>query len=112
MQPRKSTPLAILSFLFSLIATTLTQGSLAQALPAHSENRLHPQAKTHSPLADPFDAHFIDAMIPHHQGAIAMAQQALAEAEHPELTTLAESIIQSQQAEIDQMQVWHTRWSH
>jgi uncharacterized protein (DUF305 family) len=49
------------------------------------------------------DERFIDAMVPHHQGAISMAQVALENAEHPELLQLAENIISSQQAEIDEL---------
>ena len=58
----------------------------------------------------PFDAQFIDGMIEHHQGAIEMAQQALDQAEHEELRTLAEAIIAAQNTEIEQMQEWRTAW--
>ena len=53
-----------------------------------------------------FDLMFIDMMIPHHASAVAMAQVAETRAEHPELRTLAEQIIESQSAEIAQMQAW------
>ena len=39
------------------------------------------------------DERFIDAMVPHHQGAISMAEVALENAEHPELLQLAENVI-------------------
>ena len=58
----------------------------------------------------PFDATFIDGMIEHHQGAIVMAEQALAESERPELRALAEVIIAAQAAEIAQMQAWRADW--
>lgn len=58
----------------------------------------------------PFDATFIDSMIEHHQGAITMAEQALVEAEHPELRTMAEEIIDAQLAEISQMESWRAEW--
>lgn len=58
----------------------------------------------------PFDLRFLDAMIPHHQGAIQMAQAVLDSAEHEEVRTMAQGIIDSQQAEIDQMQAWRTEW--
>lgn len=58
----------------------------------------------------PFDAQFIDGMIVHHQGAIDMSEQVLAEGEHPELLSLAEEIISAQQAEIKQMQSWRADW--
>jgi uncharacterized protein (DUF305 family) len=49
------------------------------------------------------DEHFIDAMAPHHQGAVEMAQVALANAEHPELRQLAENIVADQSAEIERL---------
>ena len=49
------------------------------------------------------DERFIDAMVPHHQGAIEMAQVALQNAEHPEIRTLANNIISAQEAEIEQL---------
>jgi uncharacterized protein (DUF305 family) len=57
-----------------------------------------------------FDLMFIDMMIMHHQGAIAMAEVALDRGEHPELVSLAEQIISDQQAEIEQMQAWRAEW--
>jgi uncharacterized protein (DUF305 family) len=49
------------------------------------------------------DERFIDAMAPHHQEAVDMARVALANAEHPEIRQLAENIISSQQAEIEEL---------
>ncbi|MEN9938096.1 MAG: hypothetical protein RLZZ387_4675 [Chloroflexota bacterium] len=50
------------------------------------------------------DTMFLQMMIPHHEGAIAMAEQALAQAEHPEIKELAQAIISAQRAEITEMQ--------
>ncbi|MGQ9877182.1 MAG: DUF305 domain-containing protein [Chloroflexus sp.] len=58
----------------------------------------------------PFDRRFIEAMIPHHEGAIAMARDALEKAEHAAIKTLAEAIISAQAAEIDQMREWLHTW--
>ena len=49
------------------------------------------------------DERFIDAMVPHHQGAIEMAQVALENAEHDEIKQLAENIVSTQQAEIEEL---------
>ena len=49
------------------------------------------------------DERFIDAMVPHHQGAIAMAEVALDNAEHQEIKELSRNIISSQQAEIEEL---------
>lgn len=60
--------------------------------------------------AKPFDAQFIDGMIAHHQGAIKMAKQALEQAEHEELRTLAENIIAAQTQESEEMMAWRQSW--
>ncbi len=52
------------------------------------------------------DKRFIDAMVPHHQRAIAMARVALKNARHEEIKELAEHIISAQQAEIEHMTHW------
>jgi len=61
--------------------------------------------------ADPeFDLRFMNAMIAHHQGALDMAKDALQKSQRPEVKKLAQEIIDSQQAEIDQMQQWRQAW--
>lgn len=60
--------------------------------------------------AQPFDKAFIDAMIPHHQSAIAMAKEAQTKATHPEIKELAGQIIAAQQRELDQMKAWRAQW--
>ena len=57
-----------------------------------------------------FDKAFIDAMIPHHQGAIRQARIVLGETEDGELRALAEAIIEAQSREIEQMNRWRERW--
>jgi uncharacterized protein (DUF305 family) len=49
------------------------------------------------------DEHFIDAMAPHHLGAVNMARVALVNAEHPDIRQLAENVISSQEAEIEEL---------
>lgn len=56
------------------------------------------------------DAHFIAMMIPHHEGAIAMAELALKLARHPEIRALAERIKVSQSQENAQMRRWYQQW--
>lgn len=61
--------------------------------------------------AVPFDRAFIDGMVPHHEAAIAMAQAAIdAGLTNPELVTIANDVISSQQLEIDQMHTWRDDW--
>ena len=49
------------------------------------------------------DERFIDAMVPHHQGAIDMAQVALENAEHPEILALSEDVVSAQETEMGQL---------
>ncbi len=63
------------------------------------------------PMGDrSFDAHFIVMMIPHHEGAIAMADLAVRRVRHPEIRALAERIRTSQGREIAQMRRWYRQW--
>jgi uncharacterized protein (DUF305 family) len=58
----------------------------------------------------PYDQRFITAMIAHHNGAIAMAEDARTKAEHAEIKQLAEAIITAQEAEVAQLQQWEKDW--
>src|SRR5215212_9823683 len=49
------------------------------------------------------DGRFIDAMVPHHQGAIEMAKVALKNAEHEEIKELSRNIVSTQRAEIEEL---------
>ncbi|MEB3336615.1 MAG: DUF305 domain-containing protein, partial [Leptolyngbyaceae bacterium] len=57
-----------------------------------------------------FDLRFLNAMIPHHQGAIAMAKEVLSKSQRPEIKQLAEAILADQQTEIRQMEQWRRNW--
>jgi uncharacterized protein (DUF305 family) len=56
------------------------------------------------------DKHFIEQMIPHHEGAIEMAELALERAKRTETKTLATAIIAAQQKEITDMKNWYKEW--
>lgn len=47
---------------------------------------------------------FLQQMIEHHQGAIAMAQMELDDGRNPDATALAQKIVDAQSAEIDLME--------
>jgi uncharacterized protein (DUF305 family) len=58
----------------------------------------------------PFDEAFINAMIPHHESAIEMAQVALAESDNLAVRDLAGRIVDDQTREIEQMRGWLEEW--
>jgi uncharacterized protein (DUF305 family) len=58
----------------------------------------------------PFDRQFIDMMVPHHEGAVAMARIADQRAQHPEIKAMAADIQRTQDAEIRQMKGWRQAW--
>ena len=58
----------------------------------------------------PFDKAFIDAMIPHHESAIEMANVALEVSEDPEILEIAQGIVDAQEREIEQMRTWRDEW--
>ncbi len=57
-----------------------------------------------------FDLRFLEGMIPHHEGAVIMAQDLLKKSKRPEMQKLAKNIIASQQKEIDLMKQWRKQW--
>lgn len=61
-------------------------------------------------VAEPFDKAFIDGMIPHHEGAIAMAKAVSTTTQRPEIKGLANQIITAQEGEISQMREWRSAW--
>jgi uncharacterized protein (DUF305 family) len=58
----------------------------------------------------PFDKAFIEAMIPHHESAIAMANVALEESTNPQIREIAGDIVNAQEREISQMKEWRQQW--
>jgi uncharacterized protein (DUF305 family) len=58
-----------------------------------------------------FDVRFLNAMIPHHQGAVTMGKDLLLKSKRPQMQKLAQGIVKSQQAEIDLMTQWQKEWS-
>ena len=60
--------------------------------------------------AKDFDKAFIDAMIPHHQGAIRQARIVLRDTDDAEMRELADGIVSAQSREIEQMNRWRKRW--
>ena len=71
---------------------------------------------THSPntnamlrSANPFDRAFVDEMVPHHRGAVAMSKAVLRTTKDSALRALAEGIISAQEREISEMNDFRKR---
>ncbi len=60
--------------------------------------------------APDFDKEFIEQMIPHHQMGVMMARMVDARTDRPEIEQLADAIVKTQSAEIDQMRDWYRAW--
>ena len=60
-------------------------------------------AKLQSLKGAEFDTLWLQSMISHHQGAIAMAGGEVAAGQSPDMISMAKNIVTAQQAEIDQM---------
>lgn len=58
----------------------------------------------------PFDRAFIDAMIPHHESAVEMAEAARERSDNPRIRALAENIVGAQRREIFLLRSWRDEW--
>ena len=96
---RRAVSVAVLLLAVSLART----GGVGQSADANA-----PRAGTTA--SAPFDRLFIDMMVPHHLGAVAMARVALSRAQHAQIKRLARSIITAQNQEISQMKRWRAAW--
>ena len=95
-----------------------TDGAPAALLPTDERSEL-PGVESTKAIADelddlkkaePFDLAFIDAMIPHQQGAIDMATAAGEKAQQPETRALASIIVSDESKEMDQLRTWRDAW--
>ena len=68
-------------------------------------NQMNQDMTAAAQYKDP-DVAFAAGMLPHHIGAVKMAEVELKYGKDPEMRKLAEDIINAQQAEIEQMQKW------
>ncbi|EKE44379.1 protein of unknown function DUF305 [Oceaniovalibus guishaninsula JLT2003] len=86
-------------------------GEMGTAVAAEAAAAAHAtmsQAMAIDPTGDP-DIDFARAMIPHHQGAIDMAQVVLEHGADPDLRKLAQDVIEAQEAEIAFLRDWLAR---
>jgi uncharacterized protein (DUF305 family) len=67
--------------------------------------------QTGTPAAsEEFDQLYIDMMIPHHAGIVALSQAALPRLQDERLIALAEDVIADQTAEIDELRGYREQW--
>ncbi|KJH70095.1 DUF305 domain-containing protein [Aliterella atlantica] len=108
---------AIYSIVALLAGSTITIFSLTDSAKAEDHAQVQsPRPANTMPMERGMemrvevDKPFIEMMIPHHQSANKMAQMALNRATSPEVKKLAQSIIEEQTREIEQMQTWYKQW--
>lgn len=87
-----------------------TDGTVAEADAGDMDSMMHGMSAEDLRSADDVDKAFIDAMIPHHESAVMMADQVKARTDNPEIANLADSIIAAQKREIAQMRQWREAW--
>ena len=83
----------------------MSTGSAMQQEFMQGMNQMHQDMMAAAQYKDP-DVAFAAGMLPHHIGAVKMAEVELKYGKDPEMRKLAEDIINAQQAEIAQMQKW------
>lgn len=97
----------------SAIAGFLITNSTQAQSPNPQHNRHHPSGQTTTQqrgMMGQVDQHFIEMMIPHHEGAVQMADLALTRSKRREIRKLALAIKRDQNREIQQMRTWYKAW--
>ena len=83
----------------------MSSGSAMQQELMQGMDQMNQDMMAAAQYKDP-DVAFAAGMLPHHIGAVKMAEVELKYGKNPEMRKLAEDIINAQQAEIEQMQKW------
>lgn len=102
--------------LVALLTSSIVTAFISDRTNAHEQKLVQTSPANTSPMNRGMemrvevDKPFIEMMITHHQSANEMAQMALNRAKSPEVKKLAQSIIEEQTREIEQMQTWYKQW--
>lgn len=107
-----------LVFVMLILGGVLLNDKLQSNLNSSNETNQSAQADNQAAsmyanmTGDQFDEAYLSDMIAHHQGALNMASQAKELATKKEIQTLADAIISSQSAEVQQMMNWQQEWNY
>lgn len=98
--------------LVSVAATTFEKQALQSSNNSMTASMHNSTNELKTKTGDDFDRAFINDMITHHQGAVDMAKVAQTNAQHTEIKSLAETIIATQEKEINDMKQWQKDWGY
>ncbi|GDY33432.1 DUF305 domain-containing protein [Gandjariella thermophila] len=96
--------------LAALAALALIAGCANDSMPGMQHNAPSTPSTGAQGDHNQADVSFAEQMIPHHQGAIAMAAMVATHTTNPQIRDLATRIQNAQQPEITQMTAWLSRW--
>ncbi len=99
--------LAAATLLAAAPAVAQQSTQAAPAMMAGMDKMQHDMSS--APMTGNPDADFVAMMIPHHRGAVEMAQVELQYGKDPAIRELATAIIAAQNKELEQMKTWQTQ---
>ncbi len=98
------------ALVLALGACSAPESASSTTTPSTSTSATSDPSATVSPEHNAADVDFTQGMVPHHRGAIDMAELAATRADDPRLKELAARIEKAQGPEIDEMTSWLEAW--